>query len=122
MPSLRAAQGKLLSNPSVLQQLTASLLAESYAVLSEGAGVSSHANRLKFANAIIAQPGSVANFMLPALCYNANIAAAANNAPDANGTPLADADVDALVQTIYTAYATQFVAAPTFGVPLQLGS
>lgn len=121
MASLRTAQARLLTNTSVLQQLTASALLLSIAVLSEGAAVANHQNRLKFANAIIGNPDLAAS-MAPALLYNANIAAAANNAPDANGTPLADADVDALVQTVFSFYANQYVASPVIGVPLNLGS
>lgn len=108
MSSIRIAQAKLLTSAPVLAQLTASLLLESIAVLSEGAAVAGHVNRLKFANAIIASPTPIAQFMLPALLYNANIVASANNAIDSTGTPLLDSDVDALVIAVFTPYANQY--------------
>jgi len=116
MASTRAQQGALLTDPTFLAQMTGSLLAMAYAVITEPVGTANHVNRVLFANAIIGTPSYQAKYMMPGVIPAANIIAAA-------GTPasIADADVDARVVFVFNFYANQFAAQLNSGVILTLG-
>ncbi len=120
MASTRAQQGNLIAAAATngfRDQVVGSLLAYSIAVLSEGAAVANHANRLALARQIILTPQTQALAMVPGYLQNANILAAA-------GTPasIADADVDAESNTLFNFYANLYVTQLGYGPALQVGS
>lgn len=117
MASTRAQQGALIKDPTFISQLTGALLAMAYAVVNEAVGVTNHANRLTYANAILVNPASQAAIMAPGVLPYAPILAAA-------GTPasILDSDVDARVIAVYNYYANQYAAQSIVGAPLNLGS
>lgn len=120
MASTRAQQGTLITQAAsngFLNQVVGSLVAMAISVIEEASTVADHANRLKFANAIVANPTYQATFMLPGYLQSANISAAA-------GTPasIADADVDAQTINIFNFYANQYAAQIVTGAALNLGS
>ena len=121
MSSTRAQQAQILRNQTVLDQLTGSLLATAYNVTNEAATTADHANRLAFANAILANPAAQAQFMLPALMLNPTLQGAAGSAAGASGTPFADTDVDFVVASFYNSYADQYARQLNSGAALKIG-
>jgi hypothetical protein len=120
MASTRSQQGALITaatSNGFLAQAVGSVLAYAVGVLTEGAGVNDHVNRLGFARAVINAPVSTTVWLLPGYLQNANIVAAC-------GTPasIADADVDAQTATIWNVFANAYAAQLQAGTPLQFGS
>jgi hypothetical protein len=113
MSSTRAQQGALITSAATngfLAQAIGSSLALSIAVLTEGAGVGNHVNRLALARAVISAPITTTTWMLPGYLQSSNIVAAAGTV-----SSLADSDVDAQTTAIWNFYANANGAVPQFG-------
>jgi hypothetical protein len=120
MASTRTQQGALLSNATFIQQVTGSLAAYAWTVIFEAAGTTNHANRLKFAQAILSGPSSAiqqATNMVASLAQSAAISAQA-------GTPTAilDSDVDTAVTNQFNAFANSYVTQLNSGAIVGIGS
>jgi hypothetical protein len=114
--STRAQQARLLRNEDFRDQVTGALLFAASQVLNEAPEASNHEDRIRWANAIIADPQGQTAFLVTGMLTNATIAGAAGD-PSA----ISDNDVDYVVASLFDAYADQYALQTTLGARLNLG-
>ena len=97
------------------------MLAAATAVINEAASTPNHTNRLLYANAILVNPLSQAQFLMPGMLTNATLSSMAGGATTASGTCWNDSDVDFVVSSLWNEYANQYAAQNTIGAQLSMG-
>jgi hypothetical protein len=122
MASTRIQQAQLVLSVSFQQQVMGSLLSlSSFVITTELSTVTNHANRLVYANAILANPLAQAVFMAPGMMSQAAIVTdAGGTTAGASGTVVPDADCDAAVIVLFNFYANLYVAQTTTGIALSI--
>lgn len=106
----RIEQINLLTDPLFQQQVGGAFLFAAISVLNENADTQNHANRLKYASAVFADPRGEALRNLTYLLTNATIAATAGNPAGASGTPFPDSDIDFTVGSLWDQLSNNFAA------------
>jgi hypothetical protein len=108
--STRAQQAQIIRNAAVLDQLAGALLAAAVNVSNESETAPNHANRVLWANTIIANPLNAAAYVAPSLMSNPTLAGQAGSAAGESGTPFSDGDIDYVVASLYDTYANRLAA------------
>lgn len=114
--STRAQQAQLLRNTTFQDQVAGALIYAATQIINESAETANHQDRVKWANAIIADPVGQTKFFLTGMLTNPTIAGAA-----ADPATISDSDVDYVVASLFDTYADQYGAQSIIGAHLQLG-
>lgn len=112
----RAQQAQLLRNPAFQDQVEGALIHAASQILQEAQSTANHENRLRWANAIVANSRGQMQFFLTGTLTNASVAASAGDPAS-----ISDNDIDYVVASLFDAYANQYKEQRNIGATLQMG-
>lgn len=88
--------------------MAGSLLAAAINVLNEAADFQNHANRIRYAAAVLENPTLASANILSYVLTNVTIAGQAGDQPGPSGTPFLDGDIDFVMASLFDQFANKF--------------